>query len=724
MRKTTWAAVTAVAALACLATPALAQVRTLDAVNVYAGSEQPNWQKLRSSESRVRARGGSPEEVTLETTSSQHVSVITEDELNMVNAMNTLDVMERLPGVTVTRTGSLDGTIVLRGQNSSNFRVPMFINGDRFRGRPAFQFMMISPTELERVEVIRGPASIRYGSDGLSGLVNFVTKKPKGTLGERFTLQGGQLDVTYRSNGNGLQGNVSVEAAGNNVDFRAYAMARQSQKYDTPAGEIRNSDYKTAGAGFAAGWMPNANERYELSYRYGEIRDGSSNATTTENNWGRRVPLNIHQGRLGYEGTFEDRWFSRIDASLYLNIFESLLETNTISNNGNTFRRQTNNVRGPNIFGGHLTVETPRDERGLEWAFGLDFANDHWLGGKTRIETQDVATDSWTDNGNPRTGRKFTQFNTGLFALADWELRPGWSINAGSRFDYYLSDTEVAFLESEDLRPLFEAAQDTSTTHWTGSIGTSYFVNETVELTASYGTGFRMPWHSEMFSSGWNGTTYTIPNPNLKPEESITAEVGARLHLPKAFVDFAVFDTRYRNYLGTVQSTYLGQPATQTVNLGKVHTKGLELAGKWQLTGRVNLHGNAAYVRGTNRLTGAPVSGLAPWSGLVGAQYVGGNDAWAVTGEVQFAKGQNRWDPATEYRTGGYGVVNLYAQLQLDRLGFEQLQNTQLVLGVTNLFDKEYRSASTGSTMSRPMSELNPLLSPGRSVNLTLRTRF
>lgn len=701
-----------------------AQVNELGIIRVEGASNSLNWQQLSQQESRVRAMGAEPDAVTLDTVASQHTSVVNRDELERINAMNTLDVLARIPGVSAARTGSLDGTILLRGMNSSGFRVPMFINGDRFRGRPSFQFMMIGPSELERVEVIRGPASIRYGSDGLSGLVNFVTRRPKGTLDDTFQFQGGQAELTYRSNGNAFQESLSVEAAGNNTDFIAYVTARQAQDYKTPAGKIANSHYKTAGAGFMAGYMPSAQERYELSYRYGEIRDGTSNGNTTDNQWSRRKPLSIHQVRLGYDGNYDHPLLAHIDASLYLNYFESKLETVTISNGGATEKRQVNNIRGPNIFGGHITFDTQRNAAGLALSTGLDFAHDHWLGNRSHIRVTNNKTGMTTDNGNPRTGREMHQFNVGAFALADWEITPDWTVNMGARYNYYKSDTEIAFLENEALRPAFEAAKNTKTHAWTGSIGTSYFLNDVVELTASYGSGFRMPWHIQMYSSGWDGENYTIPNPKLKPEYSTTAEIGMRLHLNDAFVDLAAFEARYRNFLETTQTTYLGLPATQTQNIGKARIRGLELSGKWQLNSQINLHGNLSYVHGVNRNTNRALTGLAPWSGTLGAQYVGANDAWAVTGEVQFAKGQTRWDPATEYRAAGYGLVNAYAQFQLDRMGFEQLKNTQIVLGVTNLFDKEYRSASTSSVMSRPMSSLNPLVSPGRSLNLTLRSHF
>lgn len=724
MHKFRYTAVGVAAAWACSCS--LAQTDTeasLPSVQIRAAAEPAHWQRLRAQESRVRAIGAEQESATLETLADQHVSVLDADAIARINTPNTLDLLEQVPGVTINRAGSLDGTIVMRGQDSSGFRVPMFIDGDRFRGRPSFQFMMISPSELEQVEVIRGPASVRYGSDGLSGLVNFVTKKPKGTLDGEFRFQGGEADLSYRSNGHGLQSNLSLEAAGNQWDLRVYASGRRGGNYDTPAGQVLNSDYTAASGGLALGYMPDASQRYELSYRYGEIRDGGSSATTTENNYGRRLPLSIHQLRLGYEGRFSQGPFARIEASLYGNAFESMLETNTYTKNRSFYTRSVSNVRGPNIVGGHLSAELPKTAFGLSTSLGVEFAHDHWLGGKTLTQTTDFSTGATTDNGFPRTGREMTQSNLGAFVLNEWAVTRAWKLTAGARYDRYLTDTEVAFLGNENLRPLFESARNTQTGALTASLGSSYFVNQVLEVTGSYGSGFHMPWHSEMFSSGWNGSSYTIPNPELKPEYSTTAEVGMRLHLPKAYVDVSAYRSMYRDFMQTSQSTYLGLPATQTQNIGKALIQGLDMSAKWQLSPQINLHGSLAYVHGTNRLTDRPIKGLAPWSGSVGMQYVGAANLWSAGGELQFAKGQSRYDAKSEYPVGGYGVVNLYAQLQLDQLGIGS-RNTQLMLGVTNLFDKGYRSASTSSNLNYQPSILNPLMAPGRSLNLTLRTRF
>ncbi|WZB77197.1 TonB-dependent receptor [Achromobacter insuavis] len=129
-------------------------------------------------------------------------------------------------------------------------------------------------------------------------------------------------------------------------------------------------------------------------------------------------------------------------------------------------------------------------------------------------------------------------------------------------------------LPSPNLLPAFRAAQDSKQTATTGSLGLSYRATDVVELLGSVGTSFRMPWTSEMFSAGYTGTSYTIPNPELKPERGTTVEGGTRLHFDSATVGLTAFRSDYRDFLENATTTYLGLPATQRRNVGKVRIQG------------------------------------------------------------------------------------------------------------------------------------------------------
>ncbi|MFY3302345.1 TonB-dependent receptor [Achromobacter xylosoxidans] len=673
---------------------------------------------------RLRPLGATPAPATIDHAVTQPVTVVERQDIERLNTDSTLDLLGRVPNATVSRSGGIAGTIFLRGLNTNDMRVPMFIDGDRFRGRNTLQFMLISPTEIEQVEVVRGPDSSRFGSDGLGGLINFVTKRGHGNLEQPFSLNGGEASVTYRSNGHGVQSNVAVEGAGDGFDLRVYATGRRASNYDSATGEVPNSDFRGAGGGIVLGYMPDARQRIEASARVAYVKDGAAGTVPPyPAASSRRDPNRVKQARLAYSGEF-DGAISALKASVYVNEFDTWMSARNQTNPARLVETRSH-VIGPVVYGGSVAATVP-------WAqttttFGLDFMHERRPGSESRSDItvyRPNGTSTTTSTPYAKTGPNQYQTNVGAFLTTEWKPAPKWTVTAGGRFDWFRSDVGLDALPSPNLLPAFRAAQDNKQTATTGSLGLSYRATDVVELLGSVGTSFRMPWTSEMFSAGYTGTSYTIPNPELKPERGTTVEGGTRLHFDSATVGLTAFRSDYRDFLENATTTYLGLPATQRRNVGKVRIQGVETDWRWQLTRTVNLYGNASYLHATNRNTDRPLASIAPLSGIVGLQYVGANEAYALSGEVQWAKGQSRYDARTEYPAAGYGVVNLYAQLQLDRLGLPQLGNTQVVLGVNNLFDRAYRTAATSSNVAYAMTDLNPLLEPGRSFSLTLRTRF
>lgn len=672
----------------------------------------------KADDGRLRPLGPVAPTATIDHDVAQSVSVIDRHEIDRLNPLSTMDLLGRIPGVGVNRAGGIAGTIFLRGLNSNDMRVPMFIDGDRFRGRNTLQYMLISPTELERVEVIRGPNSARFGSDGLGGLVNFVTRRAHGNLDHPFQITGGELSATYKSNGNGFQSNAALEAAGSGFDLRAYATTRRSSDYDIPSGTVPNSDYRSYGGGAVLGYMFAPTQRIEASVRTAYVEDGAA-GTVPVTSITRRDPLRVNQWRLAYSGQFPDAPIEQVDASVYLNKFDTVLSVHNQANSARIVDTR-NHVIGPWVYGGRLAARSSAGNAELD--YGLDFMDERRPGSESN-QTVTTASGS-TSTGYVKSGPNQYQSNVGAFVDGQWKPASRWTLSAGARLDWFKSDVGLSPLPSADLLEAFRAAQDSEQSATTGSLGLSYQATEVIELVASAGTSFRMPWTSEMFSSGYTGSSYTIPNPNLKPERGRNGEAGVRLHFERASAGLTLFRSDYRNFLENVTTSYMGLPATQRRNVGRARIQGVEGDWRWQIDARTNLYGNASYLHATNRTTDQPLISIAPLSGLLGAQYLGTGEAWSLNGELQWAKGQSRYNASSEYPAAGYGVVNLSAEFQLDRLGLPKLGNTQLVVGVSNLFDRSYRTAATTSNVGYAMTDLNPLLEPGRSFDLTLRTRF
>lgn len=675
-------------------------------------------------DTRLHPKGATPPRASIAHSVTQAVSVVERQDIERLNTLSTLDLLERIPNATASRSGGIAGTVFLRGLNSNDMRVPMFIDGERFRGRNTLQFMLISPTEIEQVEVIRGANSARFGSDGMGGLINFVTKRAHGNLTQPFQLNGGEFSATYNSNGNGVQSSVALEGAGDGFDLRVYATGRRASNYDSAAGEVPNSDFRGGGAGVVLGYMPNARHRIEASARVAYMKDGAAGTVPTYPvSYSRRDPLRVTQGRLAYTGEF-DGLVQSLKASLYVNQFGTVIANHNESNPARIVDRR-NNVIGPLVWGGTLAATLPWAD--THTTVGLDFMHEHRPGSEARSNTTVLrpngkAVSSGTDY--KKNGPDLFQTNVGAFVTTEWKPAPKWTVTAGGRFDWFKSDVELDPLPSPNLLPAFRAAQNSTETATTGSLGLSYQASDVVELLGSIGTSFRMPWTSEMFSGDFTGTSYTIPNPGLRPERGTTVELGTRLQFNQATVGITAFRSNYRDFLENVTTSYQGLPATQRHNVGKARIQGVELDWRWQLNNTVNLYGNASYLHATNRNTHTPLPSIAPLSGLLGLQYVAPSQAYALSGELQWAKGQSRYAERAEYPAAGFGLVNLHAQWQLDRMGLPQLGNTQVVLGVNNLFDRAYRSAATSSNVRYAMSDLNPLLGPGRNISLSIRTRF
>ena len=96
---------------------------------------------------------------------TQTISVVDRQQIELTNPTGLLEILAQAPGVAIARAGGIGGQIYLRGFSSNTMRSPLYVDGDRLHGRNTLQLNYFAPEEIEQVEVIRGPASVLYGSD-------------------------------------------------------------------------------------------------------------------------------------------------------------------------------------------------------------------------------------------------------------------------------------------------------------------------------------------------------------------------------------------------------------------------------------------------------------------------------------------------------------------------------------------------------------------------------
>ncbi len=665
---------------------------------------------------------------------TQSITVVERGQIEQTSPVALLDILANVPGVSIARSGGIGGQIYLRGFSSNNFRSPLYIDGDRFRGRNTLQLNYFSPEEVERVEVIRGPASVLYGSEALTGLVNVITRSPTGNPNGPFRFTGGGWSAGVGSAAKSASTYEWAQGAGGGFDFLGGFSGRWGGDYQTPLGQAPNSDYKSLGGSLKIGYTPDLGQRLELTLRKYTETDGRAGgvggAPGAPFLIARQSPNDVSSARLAYVGEL-DGLVQHVEGSIYANYFDTTLTTinNTINANNVATRTVTSNshVIGPLVVGGRLLGSIPWSGGFGEakTTFGADTFREARPGSEQFSQTvnRNGVTGIVTSVSNAplaKTGPDSTQTNAGAFVLHEWTPVQPLTLSAGGRFDWFNTTTELSPIAPAVL-PAFIGKTNVDQTAPTGSIGAVYRILPVLDLLASVATSFRQPTNSEMFAS----TATTIPNPGLVPETGVTYEGGFRLHFADATLKVTAFDSRYENFLQTVPVTFNDLAGfTQSQNIGKAEVTGVELEERWQVTPTVNLFGNAAYLDGTNTTTGKPLPFLAPFRGRVGVQYASLNSSYSIMAVVDWAARKSRIDAAQEFQTAGYAIPKLYATIQLGKVVSPQLGDTKLILGVENIFNTAYRDASTFANVAFPQTLTNPLVEVGRNFTAKLQHTF
>ncbi|QAY94788.1 TonB-dependent receptor [Methylovirgula ligni] len=658
---------------------------------------------------------------------TQNVSVVDRQQLELTNPPTLLDALGQVPGVEISRTGGLGGQIYLRGFSTNNWRVPLFVDGDRLQGRNTLQLAYFQPDEIEQIDVIRGPASVLYGSDAMGGLINVIMRHPTADPDGPFRFAGGGVSFGFGSNGTALSNYQWVEAAGLGFNIRSSIGEQKSNSYETPNGLARNSDYRDLDAGLTIEYTPVANQHLSGTFHESIETDGRAGGVGGAPGYPylqvRQSPNDLMMGRVDYSGDFAEGPFSHIEASGYIDYFDThVLTLNTSS--ATKIVNSNSHVIGPETVGGRvLGVVVPLSGPGwgrLDLKVGADSFREYRPGSTLYSATETLATGAIKISPEAQNVPNSQQLNVGVFGLAEWTPIAPLTFSAGQRVDYFDTSSATSPLASPALLPAYESANNSRVAP-TESIGAVVRLLPVFDLIGDIQTSFHEPTDTELFSS----TASTIPNPYLKPETGLTYEGGFRFHTGDATLTATAYHSVYQNLILTVPVTYDGlNTYTQQQNAGDAQIDGIEIEERWQATPSINLFANITAIRGTNTTTGVPLPYISPLRGRTGIQYAPPDSGYSVEGVVNWAAAKTRIDPSQELSTSGYAVANLYATLQLGKLVSPALGDTRLSLGVENIFDTAYADAATFANVAYDRSVTNPLLEPGRNFTVKVTHTF
>lgn len=675
------------------------------------------------------------------------VSVIGEEQIADELVTDIKELVRFEPGVSVTRQptrfGAALGTTGRAGNEGFNIRgmggnrVLIQVDGVRVPDGFSFGAQGVGRGDyvdlglIKSVEILRGPASALYGSDGLAGAVSFITADPKDFLreGESF---GGRARASWSSADNefsetlivaGRSGDWSAMAAYTRRDFNEYE--NQGEVGGTGARRTEaNPQDGRSNAALGRIVYESGGHRFRLTgeyldtYLFTDVLTGHAttppaltatsvlnlDATDTGHRWRGAFDWTwdgngrIEQARLtAYLQDSEDRQFTAEDRNTAadrtrINTFE-----NRIYGASGELRLNFGNIETPQriVVGGDISVT---EQEGL------------------RDGTVPTPPDVFPTRAFPKTDYTLI----GLFAAGEITLGPV-TLHPALRFDHYNLSPD-----DDPLLPNFAAAkQDGSRV--SPKIGAVVKLGEAIRLFANYAQGFKAPEPSQVnqFFENLNFGYTSIPNPNLRPETSESIEAGIRYLGSNVRLDLTAFHVDFDDFISQEDVGGSGTPADPTifqfVNIDRARVKGAEA--RFEAWNDAGFTGRLAISYATGDEIGpagvkTPLQSVDPLKVVIGAGWrdPGGRFGGQVIATHSAQKERDRTGP-NDYTPDGFTTLDITAFVRIADM-------VTLRGGLFNVTDEKYAWWSDVRGVARTSAIKDAYTQPGRNGSVSVSVRF
>jgi hemoglobin/transferrin/lactoferrin receptor protein len=587
---------------------------------------------------------------------------------------------------------------------------------------------------LKSVEILRGPASALYGSDGVAGAVSFTTKDPSDLLqGRGWAAQG---SASYASADNSFA--EGIAAAGGNDQWQglvAYTRRDGHELETHGTNNAANTDRTTADpqdifSNALLGklvYTPDDHNRTRLTLEHDD-RDVRTDVLSAI----AKPPLSSTStlGLLAHDTDSLDR----IGLDHLFTGGTGIVETayfDVYYQAGNTeqFAAEDRNTAADR------TRDNTFDNR--VWGFGAELQSDWVTGALTHhfVYGGDVSFTHQTGIRGGTVPSAGDFFPTRAFPITDYTLAGAYvqdeisvwdgrlKLYPALRYDYYDLDPTADALLPPSLTPTPQ-----SDSHVSPKFGAVFKITPQISAFANFADGFKAPAPVQVNNAFANPLQnyLSIPNPNLKPETSQTFEGGLRYNDEIWSVSAAGFTGNYSNFIDQVQLggsfTPLDPGIFQYVNLSNVKISGVEAKAEAHLESGFGGIFALSYAQGDVKSGGVttPLNSIQPLKFVAGVNY---NDPDGVfggqlIGTYSDGKDPSRIDqtpcaPATCFAPPSFATLDATAWWNVT-------ENFTLRIGVFNLTDEKYWWWSDVQGLSSASVARDAYTQPGRNVSVSL----
>ncbi len=600
------------------------------------------------------------------------ISIVSQEALKQTPFRDVTDAIADVPGVVITGSGGANSDISIRGMGAQY--TLMMVDGKRQNSRATrpnsdaggIEQGWIPPlAAIERIEVVRGPMSSRYGSDAMGGVVNIITKK----ISERWM---GNIRMDYTAQHNSDQGNsintefyLSGPIISEKIGLQLYGKYsdRREDKYVSGQPERRLESF-----GGKLTFVPVDGHTFEIEYGSSfQKRFWTVGKTTAE--------YSIKKGRKVLNSDSENR-YKRYNTSVrYLGEFDHGITAELLYSYENNNNYTRNMVVKNTEISGNIIIPIASHTVTL----GGQYLNEKLNDNNNRL-----------DDAINQISRK----SHALFLEDEWWLLDNFALTAGLRYDH----------------------DENYGSHYSPRIYAVWNINDAFTMKGGISTGYKTPairqavadWGQQTGGGTRNGLI--LGNPNLKPEKSTNYEIGLNYTYNDNFnVDLTSFYTKFKDKLQNIEQC--NTPGTDgciapngaqfefiqtNENIDTADLKGIELATSWKPIDIVTLKGSYTWTKTkqtSGQYKGMPLNRIPEHLFNIHAD-------WQITPQANiWTKVSYRGKETSLTRQGkadvqykSYALMDIGASYQFNR-------DVSLYGGIYNITNKKVNEVDHGRTL-------------------------
>jgi outer membrane receptor protein involved in Fe transport len=635
-------------------------------------------------------------------------NTITRKNIIIKNSKTSAELLREEKGIFIQKTSHGGGSAILRGLSSNRILLlvdDIRLNNSTYRLGNHQYLTTVDNNMLERIDIVRGPASVLYGSDALGGAINLRTTDPYYSNKQPFFQINGfgrfasadheqtyYSSLLYASKHIFFTGSAGYKKYG---DLRRGANSQYSQLERSTNGLYQSpSGFASFDIASKIGIKLSAQQQLILS-----LQHSSQNETPRYDKYENDhfykwlyAPQKRQLFYLRYE--FSDLFPAlkalKFTASRQKQI-EGRIQQKQISSN--LSKEQDEILTNAILLSGKMIYGNHRIKTGAELYF------DEIKSGKKLYSADEVLIKSDRQSRYPDGA---TYINSGFFIDDLYAFNKNTVVEFGGRLSYQKANFTPALPGGvkrlpKNYQPTFFSL--------TGKLGFKRRFSEKFEFNSFLRQGFRAPNMSDFAKFGQSkGSTFEVPNPNLKAEKITNIDLGIVYRSPEGSVNFNLFYGLLTDLIESAPSLYFGQSYLKIdsvnykikskQNIGNGFISGLEFSTHYQLSETLHLKANAAYTYGQNIKQRSPIGGIPPLFGTVSVN----KNLQNIKTEfyIRFAARQSRLsqDDMDDPRipTGGtpeWFTLNLRGKYKLNR--FLSVQ-----AAIENILDLNYREHGSG----------------------------